>query len=322
MGGKRVRESSGAQSKRLAEEILRQREAEALLSPTSSIIYRRKDANQAIYEYLEWIKVNKRFHTLRSYRTVLGLFQEYLQEHTEIKCLIDITPKTLEDYKDHRLALSKTNTVKNHIIVLKAFFNKAVEWRYLQESPAKGLKSVEITDAKPIRYLTEEEYQRFMEICRTKFTKYYPMFYTFVHTGMRRGELMSLEWDDIDLRKGFIHIRSKEGFKPKGIDHKTGKAKERVLPIHEGVFDQHNRPRRILQKIAKIAGIKGLTRLHELRHSYATFLVKKGVNIYKIKELLGHSDIKDTVKYAHLPAEYMKEDVDLLKALDEKFEKE
>ncbi|UCH12974.1 MAG: tyrosine-type recombinase/integrase [Candidatus Omnitrophota bacterium] len=77
-----------------------------------------------------------------------------------------------------------------------------------------------------------------------------------------------------------------------------------------------HRLRRVLIKITQKAGIEGLTRLHELRHSYATFLLSKGVDIYKIKELLGHSDIRDTMKYAHLPTIYMKNNVKNLEALD------
>jgi len=209
--------------------------------------------------------------------------------------------------------------------VLKAFFNKAVEWGYLSENPAKNLRSVEITDSKPIRVLSEEEYKRFMEVCKKDYPEFYPMFYTFVHTGLRKAELLNLEWDDIDFTKGLIHIRNKENFRPKGINRKTGKAKERIIPMHDslravlsnlskkalnifGPFSKQ-KPRRILIRIAKKAGIKGLTRLHELRHSYATFLLKKGVDIYKIKELLGHSDIRDTMKYAHLPTVNMKEEV-------------
>ncbi|MFH1868394.1 MAG: tyrosine-type recombinase/integrase [Candidatus Omnitrophota bacterium] len=72
----------------------------------------------------------------------------------------------------------------------------------------------------------------------------------------------------------------------------------------------------MLMRIAKKAGIKGLTRLHELRHSYATFLVKRGVDIYRVKELLGHSDIRDTLRYVHFPTEFMKEDVKKLEGLD------
>ncbi len=80
-------------------------------------------------------------------------------------------------------------------------------------------------------------------------------------------------------------------------------------------YDKH-RLRRVLIKIVKSAGIANLTRLHELRHSYATFLLQKGVDIYKIKELLGHSDIRDTMKYAHLPTIHMINDVSKLKDLD------
>lgn len=331
-GQRRIRESSGTPSKTLATEILRHKEARALLSPEVGIIDTKKPLELFIRDYLKWIKVNRRPHTFRSYNSVLGTFNRYLKSITSIKYISDITLRLLEDYKQHRLTVAKTTTLKNHVIVLKAFFGKAVEWGYLPTNPAKKLKGVEITDSKPIRVLTEEEYKRFMEVCRRDFRDFYPIFYVFIHTGLRKGELITLEWSDVDLRQGFIHIRSKDGFRPKGIDRKTGKAKERIIPIHEGVkkalqllprndkkvfkaYEKH-RLRRVLIRIAKKAGIGGLTRLHELRHSYATFLLNKGVDIYKIKELLGHSDIRDTMKYAHMPTAYMKQDVQQLEKLD------
>lgn len=327
--GRRIRESSKSRSKGIAEKLLRQKEARAVLGP-GHLPGSKKAFRDFMTEYLEWIKATRRQHTYRSYSSILKTLQAYLEDKQKIIRLKDIDLKTLEDYKRYRLTVSKTNTVKNHIICIKAFFNTAVEWSYLAKNPAQYLKPVEITDAKPIRFLTEEEYRTFMKVCKEKFPQYYPMFYTFLHTGMRSSELLSLEWEDIDLDNGYIYLGSKEGFKPKGINRKTGKAKERVIPIHAGVidvirtlpnrqrrvFDQHRRPRRLLIRIAREAGINGLTRLHELRHSYASFLLKKGVDIYKIKELLGHSDIRDTMKYTHLPTIYMKEDVDLLKELD------
>jgi len=284
---------------------------------------------------IEWVRESYRPHTYRSYKTVLKVFFEYVREQTSAKYLKDIKPMLLEDYKRHRLGTTKTNTLKNHIICIKALLNKAVQWGYLEKSPAKYWNPVEITDAKPIRVLSEEEYRRFMDVCRIDFSKYYPMFYTFIHTGMRKSELLSLEWGDIDLQKGLVFVSSKKDFSPKGIDQKSGKAKERIIPIHDGVikviktiprkgtkvFDQHKRPRRILLRIARKSGIEGLTRLHELRHSYASFLLKKGVDIYKIKELLGHSDIRDTMKYAHLPTVHMKDDVKLLIDLDKEIKR-
>lgn len=330
-GGRRIRESSGTVSKALAREILVQKESEALLSGKSRI-WIKKPIEQFIKDYLEWIKTNKRPHTLRSYTTILKTFSAFLQGYPSIKTISDITPKLLEDYKQYRLSQVKTCTIKNHVIALKAFFNKAVEWDYLTHNPAKNLRSIEITDSKPIRVLSEKEYTKFMQVCKTEFKEFYPIFYTFVHTGMRKGELTALEWQDIDFKQGLTHIRSKVDFLPKGISRKTGKAKERIIPIHDGVkavlnampkenpkvfavYDKH-RLRRVLIKIAKRAEIGNLTRLHELRHSYATFLLQKGVDIYKIKELLGHSDIRDTMKYAHLPTIHMQEDIKHLQDLD------
>lgn len=330
-GGRRVRESSGTSSKSLAKEILCQKESEALLSGRRKI-FLKKPIELFIKDYLEWIKSNRRPHTVRSYTTILKTFGTFLKDQPTIKNLLDITPKLLEGYKQYRLNQAKTCTLKNHVIALKAFFNKAVEWDYLSENPAKNLKSVEIINSKPIRVLSEEEYSKFIEVCKNEFKEFYPMFYTFIHTGLRKSELLNLEWDDIDFEKGLIYIRNKENFKPKGIDRKTGKAKERVIPMHDnlkkmllgikrrsgtvfGTFSKQ-RPRRILIRIARKAGIAGLTRLHELRHSYATFLLAKGVDIYKIKELLGHSDIRDTMKYAHLPTIYMKEEMARLEYLD------
>ena len=331
-GDKRIRESSGAKSKSLAYEILRRKETDSLLFGHRSFPDKKRTIEAFTEEFLEWVEANRRPHTLRSYRTVLKTFNAFLKDTGNGKYLTEVDLKLLDDYKRHRLNEAKTWTVNNHIIVLKAFFNKANEWGYLAENPTKNLKPVEVTDSKPIRFLSEEEYRKFMEICREKYPEFRPMFYILVHTGLRKGELLSLEWEDIDLKNGFIHIRSKEGFRPKGVNRQTGKAKERIIPIHEGIrkvfnelpkadkkvfktYDKH-RLRRVLIKVAKIANIKGLTRLHELRHSYASFLVKKGVDIYKIKELLGHSEIKDTMKYAHLPAAYMKEDVKQLEDLD------
>lgn len=286
--------------------------------------------------YLEWVRVNKRPETLKSYKSIIKLLLRFLEAYPMIKRVRDVSPTILEDYKIWRHKNVKAWTLNNDIKEIKSIFNKAIEWKHIYVNPAKHLTYIEISDAKPIRFLSEEEYKRFFEICKQDYAEYHSIFYTFVHTGMRRGEILSLEWTDIDFKQGIIQIQSKDGFKPKGIDKKSRTAKVRRIPIHDhlkhllykmrqpsgkvftyrGSAYSDNRLRRVLMRIADRAEIKGLTRLHELRHSYATFLVKHGVDIYKVKELLGHSDIRDTMKYAHMPTEFMKEDVKKLEALD------
>ncbi|NQU74020.1 MAG: site-specific integrase [Candidatus Omnitrophica bacterium] len=287
--------------------------------------------------YLEWLKTNRRAETLKSYRSIINEFNVFLRSYPSVRKVRDISPYLLEEFKTYRRrGHAKAWTVNNNIKGLKTIFNKALEWGYVYDNPAKTVGYIEITDAKPIRYLSEKEYKKFFEVCKQDFAEYHSIFYTFCHTGMRRGEILSLNWSDIDFKQSMIYIRSKDGFRPKGIDKKSKQAKTRVIPIHDhlksmlyklrqpsgkvftykGQPYSHNRLRRVLMRIARQAGIKDLTRLHELRHSYATFLVKHGVDIYKVKELLGHSDIRDTMRYAHMPTEFMKEDVKKLEALD------
>ena len=287
-------------------------------------------------KYLDWVRANKRYETLKTYRGVIKQFTLFLQQHPNVRRIKDVSTSLLEEYKIWRRQSVKTWTLNNDIKELKSIFNKAIEWSYLFVSPAKNVGYIEITDAKPIRCLSDEEYKRFFEVCKQDSKEYYPIFYTLCHTGMRRGEILGLDWTDVDFKRGMIHIRSKDDFKPKGIDKKSKQAKARQIPMHDhlktvlyklrqpsgkvftyrGQPYSDNRLRRVLMRIAKQAGIDGLTRLHELRHSYATFLVKRGVDIYKVKELLGHSDIRDTLRYAHLPTEFMKDDVKKLEALD------
>lgn len=286
--------------------------------------------------YLNWVAANRRPETLKTYKTIVRHLVRFLEQYPSIKRVKDVYPTVLEEYKIWRRKSVKTWTLNNDIKEIKSIFNKAIEWRYIYINPAKNMNYIEITDAKPVRYLSQDEYRKFFEVCSQDFAEYYPIFYTFVHTGMRRGEILALDWSDIDFKQSIIHIRSKDGFRPKGIDKKSKQSKTRLIPIHDrlrqllyklrqpvgkvftyrGQPYSDNRLRRALMRITKKAGIKGLTRLHELRHSYVTFLVKHGVDIYKVKELLGHSDIRDTMRYAHMPTEFMKEDVKKLEALD------
>ena len=330
------RYSAHTTSKTRAEDLLHRKELELWQGRHNIIDNTDCRIEEFFKRYLGWVRANRRPQTLESYTSITNGFTKFLNGHSDIKKVGDITPLLLEDYKIYRIKRVKDWTVNNDIKDLKAIFNKALEWGFVHSNPAKKIEYIEISDAKPIRFLSEEEYRKFMEVCKNEFKEYYPIFYTFVHTGMRRGEILGLDWADIDFKRNIIHIRSKDGFRPKGIDKKNKQAKTRLIPIHDRlthllyrlrkpvgrVFTYRNRPYsdnrlgRALMKITEKAGIKGLTRLHELRHSYATFLVKHGVDIYKVKELLGHSDIRDTMKYAHMPTEFMKEDVKKLEALD------
>ena len=145
------------------------------------------------------------------------------------------------------------------------------------------------------------------------------------NTGVRIGELINIEWQDIDFERRVIRIRNKKDF--------TTKSKlERSIPVNDQVFSlltrlprngryifESNRGgRRCSTKLSKqftkylrAAGFGREFTFHSLRHTFASRLVQRGVSLYVVSKLLGHSNIKTTEVYAHL-AETFHDAVSLL----------
>ena len=123
-----------------------------------------------------------------------------------------------------------------------------------------------------------------------------------LHTGMRKGELLNLKWQEIDSEKKQV------------ILEQTKSGRRRVIPLNElawktlctlctlGTEGSNIFPHRNIRKgflsACKRAGIEGL-RMHDLRHTFASRLVAKGVDIVTVKELLGHASIGMTMRYSH-----------------------
>jgi len=141
-------------------------------------------------------------------------------------------------------------------------------------------------------------------------------------TGMRRGELFKLKWDDVDFERGFIHIRQPKGGKDQTIP--LNQAAREVLENHPRddnspfVFPgrggkQRTEIRRPIDRIRKAAGLPPDFRpLHGLRHTYASMLASSGqVDLYTLQKLLTHKTPAMTMRYAHLRDEALRRASDL-----------
>lgn len=228
-----------------------------------------------------------------------------------------INEKTLQAYFNHRIDQDKLAhvTVNRIMASLKTFLNFAVRRHYLPENPIKAIKRYRLP-INPPRFLTSEEIKRVLK--ESKKEDLYPAVATALYTGMRRAELFSLDWQDIDFEKGSVTVQNKEGF--------TTKSKKfRSIPLHptlcgvlrpyrrkEGRCFDYTNQRRVFRRIMRHAGLKGIG-WHSFRHTFASQLCMAGVDIVTVSKLLGHSSIATTMIYAHLTGDHVTDAVRRLK---------
>jgi len=332
--GHRVRKKVGS-SKKIAELALN--DAEAKIAREEFGFAKHDIALEKFFEqFLDYSRVNHRQATTNRYRAVIDHFMAFLKDKPEIAFVSQITPALIEqfkvfrkdswvnpngssvenadDIKEHTRRGARAHTINFEIDTLRTIFNLAIKWDYLKENPTRQVKRLKEDDSKSLRFLTVEETKILLNASPPDL---YPIFLTFLNTGMRKAELENPEWSDIDFSRKKIQIRRKEFWQPK-----TG---ERDIPIGQSLFDLlkklkkkndtslksnfvfpdprtggriRTKLRERLIEIAREAGIPNLTKLHTLRHTFASHLVMRGVGLPTVKKLMGHTDIQTTMIYA------------------------
>jgi len=142
-----------------------------------------------------------------------------------------------------------------------------------------------------------------------------PMVLLSINTGLRRGEIFNLKWSDVDFGKKTLtvegttsksgqtrHVQLNSEVVDVLLEWKKQSDNELVFtsPVTGGKFDNIKRSWSLLREQAGIADF----RFHDLRHTFASKLVMAGVDLYTVKELMGHSTIQMTERYAHLAPEH------------------
>ena len=296
--------------------------------------------DRLIERFLEYNRTNHRPSTAERYKNVTDHLSRYLQEkHPGLLMVSQLSAEVLEGFKSYRRdnlvnpngkpvedATKHTRlgvrarTVNFELDALKAMLNLAIRWGYLRDNPVKLVKPLKTDDKKPVRFLTTEECERLLARASGEL---YPIYFTFLNTGLRKAELENLLWSDIDFKRSKISVRAKEDWKPKTGEREIPMGKELADLLREYrdreakksgtdyVFDvkrsgrSHNWLRLELIKLGQLAEIPDLTKVHTLRHTFASHLVMQGVDLPTVSKLMGHSDIETTMIYAHLAADHL-----------------
>lgn len=233
--------------------------------------------------------------------------------------LTSIDAESIERFKQARVKDVAQATVNRDLQCLRRMFNLAIAWGYARENPVRLVKFFREKNA-CLRYLTREEFARLISLCPEPLR---PVVTVAVNTGLRLGELLALLWRDVDLENGFVSVNDPKNATPRKVPiNSTAHASllglrqfTKGLKVFTDSAGDPFKSRTVewqFRRSLDQAGIQDF-RFHDLRHTCASWLAMAGVPILTIKEILGHKDIRMTVRYAHLAPDQR---VDAVKRLD------
>lgn len=317
---KQHRESAHTSNKRVAQTFLGEKLYR--LSKKKAGLLKDKNVREFVKEYLEYSKANKSPSSYETDKRILckfiGLFKA--------KNLSEITPSSVEKYKTIRINQgAKKSTINRELTTLKHAFNKAREWKYLEESPGRFVRKFryEKTSSK-IRSLSSQEIAKILETLEAQTQKPEDMRLVLkriilmaVNTGMRLTEILTAKWEDLNMKNRIIETRTIKG----------GRLRIRRIPLNKTIVDiiGQIKPKGdyIFGRISKSYVSHTFLRLvrksriapacfNDLRHTFASHLGEAGADERTIAELLGHSSTRTTWIYTHLSREYLKKAVEKL----------
>ena len=319
--GKVIRKSSRTSNRETAERILAKIKDEIALG-TYGLEQRNRSStfDDMDKQYLTYSRVNKRsWKRDEQFLKKLGL-------SFAGKRLSAITPEMIENYKAKRSQEVSKATVNRELSCLRHMFNLAIKWGKAGFNP---LGKVKFFKEGPweMRILSREEERLLLEKAVDHLK---PMIVCAVNTGMRKGEILGLTWDKVDIVNGVITVmKTKNGEMRKIPMNKVLKSlfqQLRAVGRSDYVFCHRDgspflKAENGFRAAVKRAGI-GHCRFHDLRHTFATRLVQLGVDLVTVKEILGHKSITTTMRYAHPTSKHKQWAVEMLNMMSPEEEAE
>lgn len=276
---------------------------------------------QFSFDFLRHSEPLYSFKTIKTFKTTFNLLQNHFCDIS----LSELTTPRIEEYLFTRLKNSFVYAARHDLSNLNCAFNKAVRTGYLLSNPCQGIKRFKIPEKQPMFY-SIEDFNKLINAIDERDLKDLTIFA--VNTGLRQGELITLEWRQINIDEKTLILDNRT--------HLTKAKKVRTVPLNNNAVnillerfkeksDKHNYVfsykgnminqdylSRYYKKFILAAGLNPKLNFHSLRHTFASWLVQSGVSLYVVSKLLGHSDITTTQIYSHLSKENFKNAVDLL----------
>ena len=300
-------------------------------------------------KYEPWLETRNAKTSKQAILSLKAAFPSFLNMQ-----LSEITAWEVEKLRtEMKLAKLKPASINRRLNTLKGCLSRAVEWEIIPSHDLNKVKALKVDNSK-VRYLdkleeanlrtalrsrdqkikaernsanrfrAERNYELLADLSKQTFADYLePVVLLAMNTGMRRGEILSLEWQNVDLTNRNLTIISENA--------KSGKT--RHIPLNTEAYEtlknwkqdsskngyvftgQNGKPlleiRKSWTSVLEEAKISNF-RFHDLRHHFASKLVMASVDLNTVRELLGHSELTMTLRYAHLAPEHKAAAVNLI----------
>ncbi|PJW13130.1 recombinase [Geobacillus sp. Manikaran-105] len=282
--------------------------------------------SQVIPYFHEWLKTRgMREATLRGYKMDINQFQKWLAARSNGPIFVnEINRQHIEGfvhYLTHERKC-KPRTINRKINAMSTFFNFLKKKKIVEENPLEDFERVKVPDSERI-YLTKEEIEAIIKSIEHPVIHYFVMM--MAYTGLRIKECIQLTLNDVDLEEGFVQVINGKGGKNRRVpmNQQLIKKMKEYLEYHRPktdslyffalkktgtVSDQY--VNRLLKEACVKAGIEKHVTSHILRHSFASYLVKKDTHVAVIQRLLGHASLKTTSVYLHVQQDDLREAVE------------
>lgn len=284
---------------------------------------------ELLSNYLSLKKGTVRETTYKRYENYFTVFERFMYEYLTDACsnISNINSRYLQEcfnlLSTEEVTNSKSwhhNTINILRDLLAEIFNDAIKEKYITENPIESTRQLDAPKKDMLQFYSKEQLNNIIINLDSEW-KSFIKFLTY--TGLRKGELINLTWDNVSLnaKNPYIRITTTDSFRTKSgrtqtiritnqaleiLNSQQGKNPVFVFPSKRGAKLRNASPNEALNKSLEIFGIKGT--IHMLRHTFASHFLMDGVgNLNDLMNYLSQANMETTKIYAHLSPEYQAE---------------